>query len=70
MAVSTPVYGNDDAPEPYKNLTLDPSLYEPTPEAVDFFKKVTGISDDDELKQHVLAVQKEAWEVRSQVCPV
>lgn len=42
---------------------LDPSLYAPSPEEVAFLKSQTGIQDDEELKQHILAVQREAWEV-------
>ena len=48
---------------------LDPSLYNPTPEEVKFLKSQTKIEDDEELKQHVLAVQKEAWSVRSHFMP-
>ncbi len=39
--------------------------YNPTEEQVVFFKKLTGISDDEELKKHILSVQEEAWKVRS-----
>ncbi|KAL5498070.1 hypothetical protein ACEPAH_3001 [Sanghuangporus vaninii] len=42
---------------------LDPSLYAPSQEEVDFLKSQTRIEDDEELKQHVLTVQKEAWEL-------
>lgn len=42
---------------------LDPSLYAPSPEEVAFLKSQTGIQDDEELKHHILAVQREAWEV-------
>ena len=45
------------------HLALDPSLYNPQPHEVEFFKAQTGIGDDEELKEHVIAVQKEAWEV-------
>ena len=47
------------------NIKLDPSLYNPQPHEVEFFKERTGIEDDEELKAHILAVQKEAWEVSS-----
>lgn len=33
------------------------------PEELAFLKTQTGIQDDDELKAHVLAVQKNAYEV-------
>ena len=42
---------------------LDPSLYSPTPEEVAFLKSQTRIQDDEELKQHIFAVQREAWNV-------
>ena len=47
------------------NLKLDPSLYNPQQHELEFFKEQTGIEDDEELKAHILAVQKEAWEVSS-----
>ena len=49
------------------HLKLDPSLYNPQPHEVEFFKAQTGIQDDEELKAHVIAVQKEAWDVSSSV---
>ena len=33
------------------------------PEQVEFIKSQTGIQDEDELKAHVLSIQKEAYEV-------
>jgi hypothetical protein len=45
---------------------LDDSFYNPDPEALAFFKKETGIDDDEALKQHVLKVQREAFSVS---CP-
>lgn len=42
---------------------LDPSLYKLEEEEATFFKQATGISDDAELKQHILRVQAEAYEV-------
>ncbi|KAA1474306.1 hypothetical protein DENSPDRAFT_840891 [Dentipellis sp. KUC8613] len=44
------------APQP-----LDEKLYCLTPEEKEFLVKTTGISDDEELKAHVLAVQKKAY---------
>ena len=49
------------------HLKLDPNLYNPQPHEVEFFKAQTGIKDDEELKAHVISVQKEAWEVSSLV---
>ena len=42
---------------------LDPSLYAPSREEIDFLKSQTKIEDEEELKQHVLAIQKEGWTV-------
>jgi hypothetical protein len=46
--------------------TLQKQYYRITPEQTEFFKQQTGITDDDELKQHILAVQTEAYKVRSE----
>lgn len=43
---------------------VDPSLYALAGDDLRFFKAQTGIEDDEELKEHVLAVQKEAYQVR------
>ena len=55
--------GSNTETKPLSALTLDPSLYAPSEEEVAFLKSQTGIQDDEELKAHVLAVQKEAWDV-------
>ena len=44
-------------------MALDESLYDLTEEERAFFKQQTGISDDDELKAHILRLQAEAYEV-------
>ncbi|KAI0049537.1 hypothetical protein FA95DRAFT_1604348 [Auriscalpium vulgare] len=46
-----------------KLLDLDPSLLVLQPEELDFFKHTAGIQDDVELREHILAVQKRAYEV-------
>lgn len=51
------------APEWSKKLTIDPALFKLTPDELAFLKAQTGIQDDDKLKEHVLAVQAEAWKV-------
>ena len=43
---------------------LDPSLYHPESDEVAFLKKEIGVSSDEELKEHVLAIQAKAYEVR------
>jgi hypothetical protein len=44
---------------------FDDSQYSLDEEALAFFKAQTRIDDDDELKQHILAVQKRAYEVET-----
>jgi hypothetical protein len=48
-----------------KALPFDESLYslDVEPEARAFFKAQTRINNDEELKQHILAIQKKAYEV-------
>ena len=47
-----------DPPRP-----LDESLYELKPEEYELLSSHTGIKDAEELKQHVLAVQREIYQV-------
>ncbi|KAL5521597.1 hypothetical protein ACEPAF_2345 [Sanghuangporus sanghuang] len=49
-------------------VKLDPSLYKLSREEIDFMKGQTGIEDEEELKQHVISVQKEAWDVVNYKC--
>ncbi|KAG1862055.1 hypothetical protein DFJ58DRAFT_700601 [Suillus subalutaceus] len=42
---------------------LDQSLYNLHPEDATFYKELTGIEDDEALKQHILDVQAEAYKV-------
>lgn len=49
---------------------LDPNFYRPTEAEVAFFKRQTGIDDDEELKEHIIKIQHEAWDVRSKASPV
>ena len=48
------------------DLPLDESLYDPDEEAKAFMKTATGIEDDEDLKRHILSVQKKAFSVSSQ----
>ena len=50
-------------PSDFIVMPLDPSLYKLEDDAAAFFKQVTGIHDDEELKQHILRVQTEAYNV-------
>ena len=46
-----------------KKVQLDESLYKLGGDQAEFFKQQTRIVDDEDLKRHVLAVQKEAYDV-------
>ena len=46
---------------------LDDSLFKINDQAYQFMKDQTGISDEEELKQHILAVQAEAYRVSDNV---
>ncbi|KAH7890656.1 hypothetical protein F5I97DRAFT_1923159 [Phlebopus sp. FC_14] len=47
---------------------LQEQYYRITPEQAAFFKERTGITDDEELKRHILAVQAEAYKVAPYPC--
>ncbi|KAG1736089.1 uncharacterized protein EDB91DRAFT_535548 [Suillus paluster] len=50
------------------NTPLDHSLYGLDPAALEFFKQQTGITGEDDLKHHILAVQAQAFEVAPYPC--
>ena len=64
MATSLQFMSND--PDAIK-APLDESLYKLDDVEVAFFCAQTGIQDPEELKQHILAVQKEAYAVRAAI---
>lgn len=43
---------------------LDPTLLNFNEQEAQFFKSLTGIEDDEELRKHVIQVQTKAYEVR------
>ena len=47
---------------------LDERFYDPDSEVLAFYKSETGIVDDEELKRHILALQKEAFAVCISYC--
>ena len=57
------------SPNAYAN-PLDETLYKIDDHALEFMKSQTGIEDAEELKQHILAVQAEAYAVSSVSEPV
>jgi hypothetical protein len=46
-------------------LPLDDSLYSLDVDELAFFHEQTGIKDDAKLKEHIIAVQEKAYEVRT-----
>ena len=50
-------------PPPSWVKPLNNVFYDPDDEAKEFFKRETGIEDDEELKQHILRVQSKAFAV-------
>jgi hypothetical protein len=56
-------YNNPDTTKEKFAFPLDQSLYQPTEEEKSFFKLLTGINDDEDLKQHIITVQTKAYEV-------
>ncbi|TFK45994.1 hypothetical protein OE88DRAFT_1638905 [Heliocybe sulcata] len=56
-----------DAPKPWL-LPLDDRYYYLDEEEAYFFKTETGITDEDELKRHIISVQKKAFEVHQYPC--
>jgi len=55
-----------NAPENTKKVyayPLDESLYRPTSEEIAFFKSLTRIDDDEDLKKHIISVQTKAYEI-------
>jgi hypothetical protein len=61
-------YENRDNPKVVHTWATERLLYEnlynPTEDSVSFYKTLTRISDDEELKRHIIAVQTEAYKVR------
>lgn len=53
-----------DLQKAYKS-SLDEKFYSLDEEEKSFFKKETGIQDDEELKAHIIAVQTKAYSVRT-----
>jgi len=53
---------------PRHNQEIDPSLYDLKDDEKTFFKQLTGIEDEDELKEHALNIQKEAFAIYPYRC--
>lgn len=48
-----------------KRPPLDDSLFSLEADEEAFFKELTGITDDEELRRHIIGIQKQAYEVLS-----
>jgi hypothetical protein len=57
-----PKYAN-----PLRKPPLDDQLYTLPPDALDYFKSQTGIQDENALKEHIITVQRSAYEVSHQI---
>jgi hypothetical protein len=47
---------------------LDPKLLNLNEQEAEFFKSQTGIQDDNELRNHIIEVQKKAYETHKYPC--
>jgi hypothetical protein len=52
------------------SVDLDPSLYNIDDEEKAFFQQLVGITDDEELKEHIIKVQAKAYEVCCVLSPI
>ncbi|TBU33176.1 hypothetical protein BD309DRAFT_602586 [Dichomitus squalens] len=50
------------------DLPLDPTMYAPDEEEKTFMKATTGIQDDEELKEHIFAIQAKAFTIYKYPC--
>lgn len=55
-----------DATLDIAKLPIDPSAYAMSGDELEFLKIQTGIQDEDELRDHIMKVQAEAYAVRGQ----
>lgn len=63
-----------DAPVPqwlgdWAKQPLDPSVYNLKDDEKAFFRAQTGITSDEQLRQHILKVQEDAYKARSYISP-
>ncbi|KAF9481164.1 hypothetical protein BDN70DRAFT_855524 [Pholiota conissans] len=54
--------------DPKLRPKLDPTLFALQENELDFFRTLTGIQDDDKLKEHILAAQAKAYDVYGYPC--
>ncbi|KAE9411498.1 hypothetical protein BT96DRAFT_15080 [Gymnopus androsaceus JB14] len=53
---------------PYRIFVVDASLYRLSPEEFAFFSNQTGITDEEELKNHIIAVATQAFDMTRYPC--
>jgi len=54
--------------DPRPGRSLDESLFTPDPAELAFFKSQTGIDDEQALKDHIISIQRKAYEIHSYRC--
>ncbi|KAL5492120.1 hypothetical protein ACEPAI_3567 [Sanghuangporus weigelae] len=65
---TTEVLKNSDEAIKTWDKPLDYSLYNPDEEEKMFFKKETGIEDDEQLREYIIAVQTKAYTIHQYPC--
>ncbi|KAH7335613.1 hypothetical protein B0J17DRAFT_670811 [Rhizoctonia solani] len=60
--------GDAESLKSYRRTHLDESLYSLDPDELQFFQANTGITDPLEIKQHILAIQAEAFKIFPYPC--
>jgi hypothetical protein len=61
--MSTPPTRISRYADPAARPKLDPKYYRLKPGELAFFQQLTGVEDEQELKQHILDIQAKAYEV-------
>jgi len=54
--------------DPRPGRSLDESLFTPDPAELAFFKSQTGIDDEQALKDHIISIQRKAYEIYNYGC--
>ncbi|KAF8874712.1 hypothetical protein CPB84DRAFT_1797249 [Gymnopilus junonius] len=54
--------------DPDTKPPLDPSLYSLQPDELQFFQRLTGIQDEEALKDHIIVVQRKAYKLYGYPC--
>lgn len=63
---TTTMPSHDSLDDPALGAELDTKDYSMEADELEFFRKLTGLQDEDDLKSHVVNVQVKAYQVRVQ----